>query len=46
MPGRPRSRRIGALALILNLPLEDVDSLDVLDPVGKLQGLADAARRS
>ncbi len=28
-----------AFALILNLPLEDVDSLDVLDPVGILQGL-------
>ena len=28
-----------AFALILNLPLEDVDSIDVLDPVGMLQGL-------
>jgi outer membrane protein TolC len=28
-----------AFALILNLPLEDVDSIDVLDPVGILQGL-------
>jgi cobalt-zinc-cadmium efflux system outer membrane protein len=28
-----------AFALILNLPLEEVDSLDVLDPVGQLQGL-------
>jgi outer membrane protein, heavy metal efflux system len=28
-----------ALALILNLPLEDVDRIDVFDPVGKLQTL-------
>jgi cobalt-zinc-cadmium efflux system outer membrane protein len=28
-----------ALALILNLPLDDVEKLDVFDPVGKLQGL-------
>jgi cobalt-zinc-cadmium efflux system outer membrane protein len=28
-----------AFALILNLPLEDVDSIDVLDPIGQLQGL-------
>jgi outer membrane protein, heavy metal efflux system len=28
-----------ALALILNLPLDDVDKLDVFDPVGKLQEL-------
>jgi cobalt-zinc-cadmium efflux system outer membrane protein len=28
-----------AFALILNLPLEEVDSIDVLDPVGQLQGL-------
>ncbi len=28
-----------AFALILNLPLDDVDSLDVLDPIGQLQGL-------
>jgi outer membrane protein, heavy metal efflux system len=28
-----------AFALILNLPLEDVDKIDVYDPVGKLQGL-------
>jgi cobalt-zinc-cadmium efflux system outer membrane protein len=28
-----------ALALILNMPLEDVDSMDVRDPIGKLQGL-------
>ena len=28
-----------AFALILSLPLEDVDSIDVLDPIGQLQGL-------
>ena len=28
-----------ALALMLNLPLDDVDKLDVFDPVGKLQPL-------
>jgi outer membrane protein, heavy metal efflux system len=28
-----------ALALILNLPLDDVDKVDVFDPVGKLQEL-------
>jgi cobalt-zinc-cadmium efflux system outer membrane protein len=28
-----------ALALILNLPLDDVDTLDVFDPVGKLREL-------
>ena len=28
-----------ALALILNMPLEDVDKFDVFDPVGKLQTL-------
>ena len=28
-----------AFALILNMPLEDVDSMDVRDPIGKLQGL-------
>jgi cobalt-zinc-cadmium efflux system outer membrane protein len=28
-----------ALALILNMPLEDVETLDVFDPVGKLQPL-------
>jgi outer membrane protein, heavy metal efflux system len=27
------------LALILNMPLDDVDKIDVLDPVGKLQSL-------
>ena len=26
-----------ALALILNMPLDDVDKIDVFDPVGKLQ---------
>src|SRR5262249_14436473 len=28
-----------ALALILNMPLDDVEKLDVIDPVGKLQPL-------
>ncbi len=32
-----------AFALILNLPLEEVDSIDVLDPVGHPSGAADAA---